>query len=94
MYAIRSYYAAHDLAENLRKNKFEKDISPDEIKEFIATDIASKIAPYAKGLEIDTSKKPFVIRITSYNVCYTKLLRSYVISTFSKNHTATPNQNL
>lgn len=32
---------AHDLAENLRKNKFEKDISPDEIKEFIATDIAS-----------------------------------------------------
>ena len=67
MYAIRSYYV-NKLPENVRP-RFER------MKEH-----ASEKEPYIWGHNvtqryIDIYQKSIQNRITSYNVCYTKLLR-------------------
>ena len=65
MYAIRSYYAISidDLSGDSDKKETKDDVAKREIKSDVELKVVGKI-----DLE-----KPN--RITSYNVCYTKLLR-------------------
>ena len=59
MYAIRSYYAA--LEEN--------------VPDILCSTFVDSCIPRGKTIKEGGSKYDFVSRITSYNVCYTKLLR-------------------
>ena len=69
MYAIRSYYAEHliDLCEKLFREKIralaakrvDQVLEQDQVRHFITLDKTDHLCR----------------RITSYNVCYTKLLR-------------------
>ena len=65
MYAIRSYYA-FNLAylKDLTKSTAAEDL----LKIYLGSDMPVKI-------EYEVSGSKLVFRITSYNVCYTKLLR-------------------
>ena len=53
--------------ENLIELRFE-DLSVDELN-------FKEVMPSLKNLLIDKASTPMTFRITSYNVCYTKLLR-------------------
>ena len=69
MYAIRSYYEI--LGDNPDNEAIR--IKADEIQRLIAENSAQ-----AGGAEIPKLNDAAVTRITSYNVCYTKLLRCNV----------------
>ena len=74
MYAIRSYYvAAEEIARQLRL----RDMGGIIIVDFIDIhDDKNKKKVYEKMKEcMEGDRAKFHIRITSYNVCYTKLLR-------------------
>lgn len=58
---------AAKLTANLAKTRFGKDITGEEIRLAFATDIAAMLEPVAKPLEIDSSKKPFVILVVGVN---------------------------
>jgi fused signal recognition particle receptor len=49
----------------LRRNRFEKDITPEELQSLLAAEIEKTMAPVAKPLEI--SSRPFVILVTGVN---------------------------
>ena len=68
MYAIRSYYVSAESAAIL----FYKDEMADWAADRVCQSIDSSGVPVCDGLN----------RITSYNVCYTKLLRSLNPSSF------------
>lgn len=56
---------AADIIEDLRKDKFEKEVSDEEIKEFLAEKIAVKLERTARPLEISSS--PFVVLVVGVN---------------------------
>lgn len=58
---------AASLTAQLAKTRFNQEVSPEEVKDFFATEIAKKIEPIAQELEIDPSKKPFVLMIVGVN---------------------------
>ncbi|NBX02545.1 MAG: signal recognition particle-docking protein FtsY [Alphaproteobacteria bacterium] len=58
---------AGELCAKLAKQKFEKDISAQEVHEFLAGEIAATLAPYAVPIEIDRAKKPEVIVMVGVN---------------------------
>ena len=49
----------------LRRGRFEKDITPEELQSLLAAEIEKTMAPVAKPLEI--SSRPFVILVTGVN---------------------------
>ena len=77
MYAIRSYYAVHDEIDNpfiivvigMGRYRVGKLTEPEEIHR--RGDVEDDIGQAWTDAGID-----MLFRITSYNVCYTKLLRS------------------
>ena len=58
---------AASVTANLAKNRFNQEVSPEEVKEFLAEEIAKTIEPIAQELIIDTSKKPFVLMVVGVN---------------------------
>lgn len=58
---------AHELAQALAKEKFDKDVDEHEVRSFFAGRITEMLAPYAGKLEIDTTKKPFIILMVGVN---------------------------
>jgi fused signal recognition particle receptor len=52
---------------NFRRTRFGKEVSDEEIRETLATEIAAILAPVALPLLPDVSKKPFVILMTGVN---------------------------
>lgn len=56
---------AADIIEDLRKDKFDKEVSDEEIKEFLAEKIAVKLEKTARPLEISAS--PFVVLVVGVN---------------------------
>lgn len=58
---------ASSLVQALSDERFGKDISDEEIKEFLAGKIAEILEPVAVPLVIDTNHKPFVILVTGVN---------------------------
>jgi fused signal recognition particle receptor len=55
------------LTEALAKNRFDQEISPEEIKSVLADEIGAILEPVAKPLTIDTSRKPHVILVGGVN---------------------------
>ncbi len=59
--------AATRLREAIGKGRYEKGISPDEVRALLAEEIERTLAPVAKPLVIDESVKPFVILVIGVN---------------------------
>ncbi len=56
---------AEKLTSQLKKEKFDKEITPDEVKSFLAEEIAKLLLPYEKSLEI--TEKPYIILLAGVN---------------------------
>ena len=59
--------AAAVIIARLGQKKFDKDISPDEIKTALAEEIAGILEPVAREIKIDAAQKPFVIMVVGVN---------------------------
>ena len=69
MYAIRSYYDTKGLKQKYEDMKNSGTATVEQI--------ANARSAYEEAQKLSISKGEFATRITSYNVCYTKLLRAY-----------------
>ena len=58
---------AMKISEAVGKGRYEKGISPDEVRAILATEVERALEPVAKPLEIDATKKPFVILTVGVN---------------------------
>lgn len=58
---------AAKLTQNLARDKFDKEVTGDEVREAFAADIAAILDPVARPLTIDATKKPFVILMVGVN---------------------------
>src|SRR5581483_9932127 len=55
------------VAAYLRGGRFDKEISADEDKAVLASEIEKILAPVAQPLAVDAAKKPFVILVAGVN---------------------------
>jgi fused signal recognition particle receptor len=58
---------ATELGAKLSQDRFDKDVSPEEVRQFLANEIAAILAPYAVPLVPDKSKKPCVMLVVGVN---------------------------
>lgn len=58
---------AAELAVKLSQQRFDKNSSPELVREFLANEIAMMLQPVAKPLVVDTAKKPEVIIVVGVN---------------------------
>ncbi len=58
---------AAELTAALQKKRFEKSIEPEEVRQFLADEIAAVLAPYATPLVMDATRKPSVIMMVGVN---------------------------
>jgi fused signal recognition particle receptor len=58
---------AANVTAALRRDRFERDISPEEVRAVLAAEVEAVLAPVARPLVIDASKKPFVILMVGVN---------------------------
>ena len=56
-----------DLIKHLRKTRFGKDVTDQEVREVFAAEIARILEPVAKPLEIDPSRGPHVVLVVGVN---------------------------
>ena len=60
-----------DMAETivgaLRRDRFDRDITADEVKALLADEVAKVLAPVAQPFVVDAAKKPFVILMVGVN---------------------------
>jgi fused signal recognition particle receptor len=59
--------AAHRITDAVGKGRYDKSVSPDEVKHILANEIESVLGPLAQPLTIDKSKSPFVILVIGVN---------------------------
>ncbi|TXN69543.1 signal recognition particle-docking protein FtsY, partial [Methylobacterium sp. WL6] len=55
------------ISEAVGKGRYEKGISPDEVRAILATEVERALEPVAKPLVIDAAKKPFVVLMIGVN---------------------------
>jgi fused signal recognition particle receptor len=55
------------ITDALRAGRYDKEISEDEVKGVLATEIEKVLAPVAKPLVIDAARKPHVILVVGVN---------------------------
>jgi len=55
------------IAEAVGAGRYDKAISADEVKSVVATEVEKVLAGVAKPLQIDASRKPFVILVVGVN---------------------------
>jgi fused signal recognition particle receptor len=58
---------AAKLTAHLAKNRFGKDISPDEVRQELAAQITDILAPLARPLHIDSARKPHIVLVVGVN---------------------------
>jgi fused signal recognition particle receptor len=58
---------AAEVAAKFGEGRFDKEISPDEVKTALAEIIAAQLTPVARPLEIDAAAKPHVILMVGVN---------------------------
>ncbi|MDF2983380.1 MAG: signal recognition particle-docking protein FtsY, partial [Devosia sp.] len=58
---------ATDVTEALRRDRFDRDISSDEVRDVLATEIVKVLEPVAQPLVIDAGTKPYVILMVGVN---------------------------
>ena len=59
--------AAARIAAAVGEGRYDKTVSPDEVKAILAAEIEKILSPVAKPLAIDSSRKPFVILVAGVN---------------------------
>jgi fused signal recognition particle receptor len=55
------------IAAIVGKGRYDKTIEVEEVKEILAAEVERVLAPYARPLEIDLAKKPYVILVVGVN---------------------------
>jgi fused signal recognition particle receptor len=55
------------VAEAVGKDRYDKEVTPEEIRAIVASEIAKVLAPVAKPFAIDAAKKPFVVLMVGVN---------------------------
>ncbi|MGH6801151.1 MAG: signal recognition particle-docking protein FtsY, partial [Methylocella sp.] len=55
------------IAKAIGHGRYDKDVGVEEVKAVLAAEIEQALAPYARPLEIDAGKKPFVILVVGVN---------------------------
>jgi fused signal recognition particle receptor len=58
---------ATDVTAALRRDRFDRDISSDEVRDVLATEIVKVLEPVAQPLLIDAGTKPYVILMVGVN---------------------------
>ncbi|MEN0087403.1 MAG: signal recognition particle-docking protein FtsY, partial [Pseudomonadota bacterium] len=58
---------AMNVTEALAKDRFGKDVSTDEVRRIMATEVEKVLGPVAMPLELDLSHKPHVILVVGVN---------------------------
>ena len=58
---------ASQVTETLRRERFDRDISTQEVREVLAAEIVKVLEPVAQPLLIDATRKPFVILMIGVN---------------------------
>ncbi len=61
------YEAAMNITENLRKTRFNQDVSSDELHRILAQEIGEILAKAEKPLFIEKSHKPFIVVMIGVN---------------------------
>ncbi|MGE4047057.1 MAG: signal recognition particle receptor subunit alpha, partial [Acetobacteraceae bacterium] len=59
--------AAERVIAAFRRSRFGKEVTDEEIKQALAEEIAAILAPVAKPLELDPTKKPHVVLVVGVN---------------------------
>jgi fused signal recognition particle receptor len=58
---------AMTIADRLRETRFNREVSDQEVKEVLAAEIESTLAPVARPLELDQAARPHVILVVGVN---------------------------
>jgi fused signal recognition particle receptor len=58
---------ASRIAQAVAEGRYDKEVSPDDVKAIFATEIEKVLTPIAQPLVIDAAKKPFVILVIGVN---------------------------
>jgi len=58
---------AAKLAANLARERFDKDVSPEEVRGALAADVAGILAPVAAPLLVDPAHRPHVVLVVGVN---------------------------
>ena len=58
---------AMQVTDALRRDRFDRDISSEEVREVLATEVAKVLEPVAQPLVIDAGQKPYVILMVGVN---------------------------
>ncbi len=58
---------AAKLTANLARERFDKDVSPEEVRAALAADIAKILSPVAQPLVIDPARRPHVVLVVGVN---------------------------
>ncbi len=59
--------AAAAIAEAVGRDRYDKEVGPEEVRNILAGEIAAVLKPVEKPLLIDATKKPFVILMAGVN---------------------------
>jgi len=57
------------IAAKVGEGRYDKDVSAQDVQEIVAAEVEKVLAPVAKPLVIDESRKPFVILVVGVNGC-------------------------
>lgn len=55
------------ITDRLSDGRYDKEISPDEVREILSEEVEKVLAPVAEPLELDTGKKPHVVLMVGVN---------------------------
>ncbi|KAB7742235.1 signal recognition particle-docking protein FtsY [Parvibaculum sedimenti] len=58
---------AASVADAVGKDRYDKEVTPEEIRGIVASEISKVLAPVAKPFAIDAEKKPFVVLMVGVN---------------------------
>jgi fused signal recognition particle receptor len=58
---------AAEVTEELRRNRFNQEVSPEEVRGALAEEVIRLVEPVMKPLRLDLSRKPFVILVVGVN---------------------------
>jgi len=58
---------AGEVAEALRRTRFNQEVSPEEVRAALADQVIRLVEPVMKPLRLDLTKKPFVILVVGVN---------------------------
>jgi len=55
------------ITETLRRDRFDKDVSGEDVRAVLAAEVEKVLGPVAEPLVVDSSKKPFIILMIGVN---------------------------